>query len=323
VDTPEGRAAALNLIEHARNNYRLQSAGRGYELKVSFFADFGGQTQYNGVWDIDETFGPGLGLRWTAKAAAGYDTTRIDSGRLHYAEGTPGPIPLVLHEARGALLGAMPNPDNMDRQWLRTASASFNGVQLTCVLTTALIYAPVPAPGRSWVETEECIDPQSGLLRIHSLVPGRYALYDYTDPVDFHGHVLPRKVTISEEGKPVIELHVDSLKDLSAPDPALFVPTEQMRANGPATGMTGARKISVWPDPGTVPNGSILQPVVVFGLLTPEGTLTDAHSLQPSNPQSELAVTIALARRFRNLTPPGGTPLQQEVFVIQQFALGQ
>ena len=29
LETAEGRAAALKLLDHARNNYRLRSAGRG------------------------------------------------------------------------------------------------------------------------------------------------------------------------------------------------------------------------------------------------------------------------------------------------------
>jgi len=40
---------------------------------------------------------------------------------------------------------------------------------------------PTASPGRRWDEIEECIDPQSGLLQVHSQVPGRYYDYDYTD----------------------------------------------------------------------------------------------------------------------------------------------
>lgn len=322
LDTPEGRAAALKLVEHARDNYRLPRAGRAYKLKVSFTADSAGQTHYDGPWEMEDTFAPELGHRWTATAAAGYSTTRIDSGSLHYAEGTEDVMPLVLHEARGALLGSMPDPERVDRQRIRTSSASYNGVSLTCVLISGPGKDPVPAEGRHWEETEECIDTQSGLLQVHSLVPGRYALYDYTNGLSFHGHNLPRRVTITEDGKPVIELRVDSLEDISAPNAALFVPTEQMRAMGPATVLAGAIKTPGSHRLGTVPPGSMVQILVIFGLLTPSGQLLEAHSLQPSDPRSEAAVKSAMAHHFSPWTPPGGTPLQREVFVFERFVSG-
>jgi hypothetical protein len=317
VDTQEGRAALLKILAHARDNYRFKDLGLGYMLKVSFTVDSAGQTQYDGAWEMEDAFAPGLGVRWTATAAAGYATTRIDSGRLHYAEGTEGDIPLVLHEARGALEGSMPSPDSVDRQTIRTFSATFNGVQLTCVLFSDSGLASAPEAGRGWEETEECVDSHSGLLRIHSLVPGRYALFDYTDAVDFHTHVLPRKVTITEGGKPTIELRLDSLEDLPTPDAALYVPTEQMRANGPAVVLAGMIKIPRLRRPGAAPPGSMLQPVVVFGLLTPSGQIVDAHSLQPSNIRSDEAVASAAAIKFPDRTPPGKAPQQHEVFVIE------
>jgi hypothetical protein len=323
VDTPEGRAAALKLFELARDNYRLQSAGLGYELKVSFLVDSGGHTQHDGAWKMEDTFAPGLGLRWTATSAAGYATTRIDANGLHYADGTSDGIPLALHEARGALLGAMGEPATVDRQLIRTSTATLNGVELTCILRSDLDHVPVAAPGRGWEEIEECIESQSGLLRMRSLVPGRYELFDYTDAEDFHGHILPRKVTIIEAGKQVVKLQVDSLKDLSEPDPTLFVPTEQMRASGPATVMAGAKRFSALHDRGSVTTGSTLQPVAVFGLLTPSGKIVDAHSLQPSDPRSEAAVKSAAALKLPDGTSPGGTPQQREVVVIEKFASAQ
>ena len=58
-----------------------------------------------------------------------------------------------------------------------------------------------PAAGRGWEETEECIDPQSGLLQVHSEAPGRYAVYDYSNAPQLGGHRLPRSVTVTEAGR--------------------------------------------------------------------------------------------------------------------------
>jgi hypothetical protein len=321
VDSPEERVNLRRLFEHARHNYQIQSAGQGFELKVSFLVDSEGQMQYDGMWNLDETFRPGLGRRWTATAAAGYSTTRLDVNGLHYADGSADLIPLALHEARGALLGPMGETETLDHQLIRTATATLEGTPLTCILHSDLGVTPAEGEGRGWKETEECIDSQSGLLHMRSLVPGRYEIFDYTDAAEFHGHILPRKVTITEAGKPVIKLQVESLKDIAAPDPALFAITETMKSTGPATILAGAKRFSIFHDRPR-PN-MVLHPVVVFGLLTPEGKILDAHSLQPSDPHSEEAVQAAAKLGFHDSTPPGGTPMQREVAVIVEFASGQ
>jgi hypothetical protein len=61
VDTPECRAAMVKLLNPARQNYRLESAGRGYDLKMSFVVDSGGVTQYDGAWQMEDIFAPGPG----------------------------------------------------------------------------------------------------------------------------------------------------------------------------------------------------------------------------------------------------------------------
>jgi hypothetical protein len=208
------------------------------------------------------------------------------------------------------------------QQWIRTSTATLNRTQLTCVLLSGSGRVPAPDSGRRWDETEECIDSSSGLLRTHSLVPGRYAVYDYSNAISFHGHVLPRKVTITEAGKPVLELYVDSLEDLATPDPALFAPTEQMKVAGPATEMSGAMKLPLRGGTRSVTSDE-LQPIIIFGLLTSSGQIVDAHSLQPWDPRGEEALQSAVALDFPSRTPPGANPQQHEVFMIERFASGQ
>ena len=53
---------------------------------------------------------------------------------------------------------------------------------------SAFVYAH---QGR-WDEAEECIDPQSELLRTHSPVPGRYFAYEYSDASQPGDRALPR-----------------------------------------------------------------------------------------------------------------------------------
>ncbi len=169
VDTPSSRDAAIALLVRARNNYALRTASQGYDVKVAFTVDSHGQTAYDGAWQMEELFDPKLGLRWTAKAEAGYTTTQISSQEKYYGEGTSDVIPLRLQEARAALFGAIPT-GNFSRAAIRTSTATFNGTPVTCVLISGSRNATAVS-GRSWDETEECIDPQSGLLKVHSQVP--------------------------------------------------------------------------------------------------------------------------------------------------------
>jgi hypothetical protein len=319
VSTSHDRDAILNLLTRARSSYALRSDGPGYDLKVSFMVDSGGDTQYDGAWEMEEIYAPGQGFRWTAKAAAGYSTTQISVGNFSYGEGPGSTLPLRLHEARGALFGPIATPPFVDRDLIRTSTATLNGVELTCVLLSGRRHAATPAPGRRWEEAEECIDPQSGLLKLHSLAPGRYEVYDYSDAPTLAGHTLPRKVTVTESGKTVMELLVESWTGLPAADPALFVLTPEMIEREPAVAMAEARKISVFYKPGPIAPNSTIHPVCVFGVITPSGQVAEAHSLQPSDPNSQAAVESAKRMNFYSPTSPRGRPEQRFVFIIEKF----
>lgn len=312
IDAHPDRAATLQLLGRARDTYGLRNAGQAYTLKVTFTVDSGGQTEHDGVWEMEDIFQPGQGLRWTAKSSDGYQITEISANGKYYASGMASYIPLRLQEARAALFDPMPSAERVARAPFRTTSAAFNGAQLTCVLLAENPAAPSAA--RRWDETEECVNPQSGLLMVHSQVPGRYYAYDYTDAPQLAGYQLPRKVTVTEAGRIVSEISVDSLTDSPA-DPALFVPTAQMKALGPPVAMAGAEKIFRQSSSGTVPTT-----VCIFALVTPSGDIAEAHSLQPADPNSKAALAEANAFHFPRLTIPGARPKQHFVFIIGAFA---
>ncbi len=318
VDSPESRQAVEELLGRARHSYALRSGGSGYDLKVSFTVNSGGQTDYDGAWNMEDIFDPQQGYRWTANASSGYTTTEISSNQKFYADGTPGNIPLRLHEARAALFGPMGTTNG---QVLRTSQANYNGAQVTCVLISGAGAPASTASGRHWEETEECVDPQSGLLMVHSQVPGRYYGYDYSKALRMGDHVLPDKVTVTEGGRVVSEITVESLTPLASADPGLFAPTAEMTAKGPSIAMAGARKVTRWM--GRLREGATAQLVVVFGLVTPTGQLVEAHSLQPSDPNSQTAVDAANRMNFAQPSPPGSRPEQHFVFVIEKFVAAQ
>jgi hypothetical protein len=323
ADTPAGREAVLQLIARARNNYTLRPARQGYDLKVTFTVNSGGQTEYDGAWQMEEMFDPQHGLRWTAKAAAGYTTTRISSNQMSYEEGTASTVPLRLHEARATLFGPLPTSENVEHDLIRTSTATFNGKQVTCVLLSGSGTPATATPGRHWEEAEDCFDPQSGLLQVHSQAPGRYYAYDYANAATLGDHVLPRKVMVTEAGKVVSEVHVDSLTELPAADPSWFVPTAEMRAREPAIAMMGAQKYYRFVGQGPFTADMTAQPVCVFGLVTASGQLVEAHSLQPSDPHSQAAVEAVKRMNFSHPTPLGARPEQHFVFVIEKFVSSQ
>lgn len=319
IETPASREPALQLLAHARDSYAFRSAGRGYDLKVSFVVSSGGQTQYDGAWEMEDIFDPQQGLRWTAKTASGFITTQISSHGMFYREGTSSIVPLRLQEARAALFDPIPSTGWVDRDQIRTSTSAFNGHSVTCVLLSGLGNAPTATPGRRWEETEECIDPQSGLLMVHSQVPGRYFAYDYSDGLQLAGHAFPRKVTVTEAGKVVSEISVDSLTEQSAADPSLFVPTDEMVASGPAIAMEEAQKIWFFSGPSQFTSRATAHPVCVFGLVTPSGQIVEAHSLQPTDPNSQAAVEAVQRMNLSYPAPPGARPEQHFVFVIEKF----
>lgn len=316
--TPGSREAALQLLARARSSFALRSTRQAWDLKVSFTVDSLGQTNYDGVWEMEDLFSPGQGHRWTATAASGYTFTSIATAGQIYGDGTASAVPLRLLEARGVLFDPIQSSANAGRGSIRTSTATIHGATVTCLLLSHARSTVNPSSGRDWEETEECIDTQSGLLKVHSEVPGRYAVYDYTDAPQFGGRILPRNVTITEGGRVVSKISIESLQGMTSADPALFIPTAAMKAKGPAVAMTSAIKISRIQGSSTL--GVTLRPVCVFGIVTPTGHLVEAHALQPSDPNSRAAVEDARKIDFSPQTPAGTPPRQHFVFVIEKFA---
>jgi len=319
ADTSTGRKAALDLLARARDNYALRNARHGYDLKVSFAVDSQGQTSYDGAWEMEDLFIPGQGLHWTAKAAAGYSIAGIASHGEQFQEGASGEVPLRLEEARGILLHPLSSDTYASRESIRTFIATFHGASITCVTLSSSKKAAMPAVGRGWEESEECIDPQTGLLQLHSEAPGRYVVYDYSNAPQLGGHMLPRTVTVTEAGRIVSKITVENLEEINGTDPSLFVATEEMKTRGRSVEMTAMTRISrVHGETPSTPAMAV-RPVCVFGMVTSAGQLVEAHSLQPSDPNSQAAVDDAKQINFSPATPAGAPARQHFVFVIEKF----
>ena len=316
---PAGRDAALQLLGRARNSYQLRNLRQPWDLKVRFTVNSLGATDYDGDWEMEDVFAPQQGLHWTATSSAGYSITGIFAGKAIYADNAGKAIPLRLQEARAMLFNPLPSVTYAGNGSIRTVAATFRGSPVTCLLLGRSGKAAAPATGRGWDEAEECIDSQSGLLQVHSEAPGRYAVYEYSDAAQLGSHRLPQTVTITEGGRVVSKISVESLKGIASADPGLFVPTDAMKAAGQPIAMTSATKISRIQGEGPYAAGMTVRPVCVFGIVTPAGQLVEAHSLQPDDPNSEAAVKDARAIDFSPSMQAGAAPQQHFVFVIEKF----
>jgi hypothetical protein len=121
----------------------------------------------------------------------------------------------------------------------------------------------------------------------------------------------------------VSKISVEELEEVSVTDPSLFVPTDAMKVKGAMIAMTAATKLSRVHGQSPFSSAMTIRPVCVFGMVTPSGQLTEAHSLQPSDPNSQAAVEDAEHIDFSPSTRASASPQQHFVFVIEKFVSPQ
>jgi hypothetical protein len=304
VGSQEARTV-VGLLTRARGN--LAFAGGGpYKVTASFTA-YG--PPYAGPGEMSET-GIGGARQWTGRLGTFSLARMLPGAPLTYDLGTRGPIPMRIQMVRHTLLG----PINNVFLPLRTASATLDGVSLTCVLTS--VDGPTTAPGRDWSEVEHCIEPRSGRLQVYSEAPGLYAVYDYSNPIWFRGHTLPGQLTITVAGTVVLE---ETLR-ITDPGPIDLVefttPTNEMWGPGlllmPSTHLRMQR--------GSVTMSStVVQPVIVHATLGVDGHVVEAEALQNVDAVlSRSAVEWVKRRNFGSGIRNDGAPQQREVFVTVQ-----
>lgn len=313
-DTPEKRVALLDLLERARQNSAMHTPGMApFDIKVSFNSS-GKDSSNSGYGEVEETWLNGQTWRWTARLGD-YSQVRIFYQGTVYDEKPKGYIPLRIQMVRSAVF--WPVAGNFAPSVLRMATAKWEGTDLACILISRGLSDASDTFGRRWEESEYCIDPKTGLLRIHSEAPGIYSVYDYDGGIQFHGRVLPHRTTIVEAGTTVLQITLDSLQDPN-PDPNQFIPTKKMIAHGAGAVMIGPLR---FPEIVRAPAGysGMIRPVVVHAILDQKGKVLDAEVVQSSDPP--LAST-ALDVVWHSAYLPAQNrdrPLQREAFINVQF----
>jgi len=319
ADTPEARAAALDLLEKARrlSNVRLHA----YDLKTSF-TSFGSSSS-DGRWILEDT-SPGSNIyRWTAQGPS-FSGIFLNANKLLSSNQPGGAMPLRLAQVRDAMWGVY-FPEIGPYAILRVANADLNGAQLRCVLVSRGLLGkehPQFSRGRSFEESEYCVNPQSGLLETWSPYPGVYFRFDYANGLHFHEQIIPDGFTITERGKTVIEAKTESVGEPAAPNSNLFEPAG-LTPLGVGQVIVSPMIVRSFQMSSTLDASSSAQVVVVRGMVSPEGHFTEAEVLVSTNAALDDAAlqrtTKAPLLQVEAGTPPGTTPQSREIIFIVQF----
>ncbi len=304
------RAKAINLL----NNSQFLSNVRRvpYDLKTHF-------TSSQGTWQIEDS-SPGRNIyRWVVQSPS-YSGANLFLDRVIYSNQSATSIPLRLAQVHSAIFAH--HPAYGPRATLRIANGNLNGTQVTCVLVSHLFNAQSVGGPRRWEEYESCIDPQSGLLMSYSPVPGMYVIYDYSNAKHLGNITFPGKFTITEAGQTVVEAQVDSLTPPATVDASLYTPAglKALGVGFPLTAPWRMQDIEYEGKPN--PNVTKAQFVVVRGMVSPDGSLTDAEVVASSNPDLNQKALERAAQSHRMMPQDdqnGATPQSHEAFFTTLF----
>jgi hypothetical protein len=308
LSKPSDRSAAIDLLDRARKSYDLHSISTPYALKVSF--ETNGAAQSEGSGTMEELYDGNSHWRWTEHFQDSH-VIRISADNRVYSINPFEAVPLRVQLVRSILM--RPVIHDLGGYQIRAAHVEREGRPISCFLLSNSL-PPNPAP-RAWVEREDCVDPATGLLQVWSEAPGIFAIYDYTGAAEFHGLILPHQISIFEEGRLSVQVHVESLVDAPDLDPSLFKPTAEMMDAGESFALASPRREPLRVDPSNAPTSRFFQPVIVHATLdAQDGTVLDAEALQTTDPElSRAALDIVKSTSF----DPSG--FQQEVFFNVQF----
>jgi hypothetical protein len=315
VQTAQERSDAVNLLIKAEklSNVRAQA----YDLKTSFTTY--GSLPSDGRWILEDISPSRDVYRWTAQGP-GFSGVYLYNNRMLLSNQPAGTVPLRLTQVREALFFIYPPLG--PRIGMRTATVNGASGQLRCVLVArrlASLAGVTFSSGRSYEESEYCVDGMSGLLASYSPVPGLYVRYDYSSAIKFHDHLIPSGFTISENGHTVIEARTDNVSDPPDVNHSLFQ-TEGLSQVGVGSIMEPA--LMVWGNqPSTAATGT--QVVVVHGTVSSDGRLGEPEILASTdsalNDEALQHVSRAHALQIDQDLQPGTTPETREAFFVVRF----
>ena len=309
------RSDLVTLVENALTNHNLHLRGNNpFDIRVSFTA--AATTLYPaGQGTLEESWVSARHWRWSA-TLGNYSELKVGSDAAVYSQNT-ATMPMRLKTLREVLFAPVPGTGR--RLTIRSAAVSWNGAAITCILTSAGANAQVPEHGRQWYESEYCIDPATSALRVLSVAPGMYVAYDYANGHQFHGRLLPGKITVTENGAVTLEAQITSVADADPANLAIYTPTAQMIAQGAAPVLQAAERFPMILRSPDTAGSALVQPVIIHATLDQSGKILEVEAL-PSNAFTARALTAVMQRSFgARSAPAGASPYLREAFINVQF----
>jgi hypothetical protein len=327
VQNAEQRAAVVTLLTKARDlsNVRAQP----YDLKTTFVTS--GGLPSDGSWTLQDT-SPGRGLyRWSAQGPnyAAVNLYNNTTQGMLYSNQPGGVLPLRLVQVREAIFfNFAPIGPQVP---FRTAAGYVNGAAQNCVLIGQILRGQTSGGGRSWGDSEYCVDSSTGLLTTYSPAPGLYIHYDYSNAIQFHNKTIPGSFTISEAGRVVINAKTESVSDPGDPKSGLFDPAG-MTPLGVGTAMTPAFNLRTMApldfNSLRAAKNLAVQVVVLHGSLSPDGHLSETELLASSDASfnqkaldqaNQFSKTLGTATQAQ----PGATQQSHEMIFTFEFVTSQ
>jgi hypothetical protein len=302
--TPAERTAALELLDRARQNSSLfVPRATPFDIKVSFTAT---GAEYDGAGSLEEIwFAPNL-WRFTAQLGD-FSMMRGVSRGPFFGENSADVVPMRVQSAWHIMMS--PIAPVSSNSMLRSADVNWRGMQLTCVLVSGDVPKDVP---RHWVEFEYCIEPRTGLLRLYSIAPGMYVVYDYSKALQFDGHEIPREITEFIGESVVLAIHIQEISDASNVDHATLEPPTPMQRMNPLTTAQRLPMIVNGPRVAGVP----INCVIVHATVDPQGKILEEEVAASSLPELSQRALDLVKNTTMSHAPPG---TQREVFINVQF----
>ena len=233
-------------------------------------------------------------------------------------------MPLRLAQVRDAMWSIY-SPGIGPHATLRLATGSLNGAELRCVLVAHGIYGkslPEFSSGRSFDEAEYCVNVQSGLLETYSPYAGLYVRFSYANGLHFHDQIIPDEFIITQRGRTVIDAKTESVTDAPPQNTNLFE-TAGLNPLGVGQVIVPPMRVHGFQTSQFVNTSSGGQVVILHGMVSPDGHLTEVEVLASTNADLESAAVEhankAHALQMAGNTQPGTTPRSREVIFTVQF----
>lgn len=289
LESPDDIRAAAALMDRAQQNARLTIASTPpYRFDVSFTS--AGNAAHTGPGTLSE-IGQFRNRRWTADLD-GFEVTRWTASGWTVEDHRSASIPMRIETLRDAIHWPAAKPAFTGT--IRSLDASWSGRPVTCLLYSDWNGEALAAPGRLWEESEYCVDTAAGLLRIQSIAPGTYTVYDYDGNLGYHDRPMADHITIFTGGAMVADARF-SITDMTAQDQDLL--KADAAANGPVVVMDAPKRLPL-NTPNPVPSKNI-EPVIVAAVIDGGRNVIEEELCAAADPAlAQAALDLVKQTRF-------------------------